>query len=87
LAKGLSRQQLLQYARAGAQARIAELRRELAALEAAFGDGRLAGRQAPTATIAGEKKSRRNMSAAARRRIGQAAKRRWAKWRAEKKAK
>jgi hypothetical protein len=83
LAKALSRQELLSYARAGAQARIDQLRAELAALEAAFG-GR--GRRA-----AGGKRGgggggkKRRMSAEGRKRIADAARRRWAKWRAENK--
>jgi len=83
VAKALSRQELLGYARAGAQARIDQLRAELAALEAAFGGGRgrsAAGRKAPGGT--GKK---RRMSAEGRKRIADAARRRWAKWRADKK--
>ena len=84
MAKALSRQELLGYARAGAQARIDQLRAELAALEAAFGGGRgrsaAAGRKASGGT--GKK---RRMSAEGRKRIADAARRRWAKWRADKK--
>ena len=79
MAKGLSRQQLLQYARAGAEKRIAELRAELAALEGAFGGrgkGRTAGR-----------KRKSGISAEGRKKIADAARKRWAKWRAEKKSK
>ena len=88
MAKALSRQELLSYARAGAQARIDQLRAELAALEAAFGGGR--GRSAAAAagrrTSGGTGKKRR-MSAEGRKRIADAARRRWAKWRADKKGK
>jgi hypothetical protein len=76
----LSRQQLLVYAREGAHTRIVQLRKELAALEAAFG-GR--GRVAKPAAAAAPKK--RRMSAEGRKRIADAARKRWAKWRADKK--
>lgn len=80
MAKSLTRQELLAYARVGAQARIAELRRELAALEAAFD------RKGRGAKAAGDpKSSRRKMSAEGRQKISAAAKLRWAKWRANKK--
>jgi hypothetical protein len=84
LAKALSRQELLSYARAGAQARINQLRAELAALEAAFGGGR--GRRAAGGKRAGGGAGKkRRMSAEGRKRIADAARRRWAKWRAENK--
>ena len=76
----LSQHQLMEYARAGAEARIQQLRAELAALEGAFGRGRgRAGRAA-----AGGPATTRKLSAAGRKRIAAAAKKRWAKWRAEK---
>jgi hypothetical protein len=77
----------MEYAREGAQAHIQRLKAELAALEAAFGGRRVAHRKGKPdgpATVAQQSKKRRKMSAAARKRIGDAAKRRWAKWRAEK---
>lgn len=82
MAKGLSRQELLKYARAGAQARIEQLRAELATLEAAFGRG---GTRAIGTWPVPEKpaRKRRRMSAAGRARIAAAAKARWAKWRKE----
>ena len=81
MVKSLSNKELMTYARLGAEARIAELRAELAALEAAFGSGRGRGDAAAKAP-----RKRRKISAAARKRIGEAAKKRWAKWRAEKKS-
>ena len=72
----LSQTRLKEYARMGAQVRIAELRRELAALEAEFGKG--SGRPKPAG-------GKRKMSAAGRQRIAAAARKRWAKWRAEHK--
>jgi len=83
VAKALSRRDLLSYARAGAQARIDELRAELAALESAFGSGgRSAGKRAAAGGGTGKK---RRMSAEGRKRIADAARKRWAKWRADKK--
>jgi hypothetical protein len=81
LIRGLRRQELLAYAKAGAHARMTELRRELAALEAAFG------RQLPgaKAAVAPQRRRRRTMSAEGRKKISAAAKLRWAKWRAQKK--
>jgi len=86
LAKGLSRNDLLAYARQGAEARIEQLRTELAALEAAFGTGRSGGQRGrgPSAANAQGAPKARKMSAAGRKRIADAARKRWAKWRAEK---
>lgn len=84
MATGLSRKELLHYARAGAQARIEQLRAELASLEAAFGKGRGRAPGRPAANVVAPAK--RKMSAAGRTRIAAAAKKRWAKWRAEKKS-
>jgi len=72
----------MEYARAGAEARIQQLRAELAALEGAFGAGRGRGRAGRGA--AGGPATTRKLSAAGRKRIAAAAKKRWAKWRAEK---
>lgn len=84
MAKALSRQELLRYARAGAQARIEELRAELASLEAAFGTRGGAGRRGRPSGGGEAAPRRRKMSAAGRARIAAAAKKRWAKWRKEK---
>ena len=84
MAKALSRRQLLDYARESAQARIQQLRSELAALEAAFGGGRGRGRRGKAAPpAAAGTPNKRKMSAAGRKRIADAARKRWAKWRAE----
>lgn len=82
LAKALSREQLMMYARAGAQARIAELRAELASLEGAFRGAERPGGRAGT-RVASEVR-RRKLSAAGRKKIADAAKRRWAQWRKAK---
>jgi hypothetical protein len=86
VAKGFSRQELLNLARAGAEARIAQLEAEIAKIRATFGsvaNGR-ARHEGPTAVA---KLRKRRMSAAGRKRIADAARRRWANWRAEKKGK
>jgi len=81
----ISQKELLHYARAGAEARIQELRAELAALEKAFGKG--SGRRAGAASGRAAKGRRKGtMSAEGRQRIAEAARKRWAKWRAEKAA-
>jgi hypothetical protein len=88
LAKGLSRRELLSFARSGAEQRIQELRAELAKLEAAFGRGRRGSRAIGTWPVpekpAGKPRKRRKMSAAGRAKIAAAARARWAKWRKEK---
>jgi hypothetical protein len=91
VAKRLSRQELLAFARAGAEARIAKLQAEIDTIERSVGIGvRRRGRPA-AATSRGAatapSRRRRRMSAQARKKIADAAKRRWAKWRAEKKDK
>jgi len=84
LAKGLSKRELLVFARAGAQARMDALREELAALQAAFGRARRAGSSGRSTRPAPMPRHRRKMSAAARKRISEIQKKRWAKWRKEK---
>ena len=79
MAKGLSHNELLTYARSGAEKRIQELRAELAKLESAFG-----GRRGRSAAPAGAAPKKRKMSKEGRKRIADAARKRWAKWRAEK---
>ena len=89
MVKALSRHELMVYAREGAQARIEQLRVELASLEAAFGSGLGRGRQSDAAAPAvaaprvGAAPHKRKLSAAGRKRIADAAKKRWAKWRSE----
>ena len=79
MAKGMSRETLIALAREGAQARIKALRAELASLESMFG-GERRGRKPGRA--AAPKRRRRKMSAAARKRISDAQKARWAKQKA-----
>jgi hypothetical protein len=74
LAKGLSRQQLLSLARAGAEAKIAELQAQIDAIRRTFG---VRGGAKASATP----RRRRNMSKEGRAKIAAAAKARWAKWR------
>jgi len=91
---GLNRNQLLQLARLGAKARLAELEEERKAIEALIGRGagRATRRRASTAeprTTANESAGRRRtMSSAARRAVSQRMKRYWAERRkAQSKAK
>jgi hypothetical protein len=89
LSKPLSREQLMNYARSGAQARIAELRAELEKLETVFGGSVGGARVTRSQSESGARKvkrRRRKMSPEARKKIGDAARKRWAKWRTEKKA-
>ena len=82
MARGLSRQELFSLARAGAEARIAELQAQIDAIRSTFtGRGRGVGRRA---TAAGKPRKRRKMSKEGRAKIAAAAKARWAKWRKEK---
>jgi len=82
---------LTELAAKGAEVRAAELRRELAALEAHFPtlrDGVRVTRtngttRAAAPTPPAPAAPRRKLSAAARKRIGDAARRRWAKWRSD----
>lgn len=88
----LNRQELLRLARYGAETRIAELEAEIARIRATFKTGGRRGRgdtraigtwpvpEKPVGTLG----KRRKMSAAGRKRIQEALKKRWAKWRAEK---
>ncbi len=84
MAKGVTRENLIALAREGAQARIRALRAELASLESMFGGGAKRGRKGRKAGALKPRK-RRKMSAAARKRISEAQKRRWAKQKAGEK--
>jgi hypothetical protein len=82
----MDRGELLRLARAGAEARLTELRAETDAILLAFPELR-GGRTRAHAVRAGNGQVRRRrsgMSAAARKRIGLAQKRRWAQWRKER---
>lgn len=90
MARGFSQQELLNLARAGAAARIAQLEEEIARIRATFGRGAAPRRARSGGAAAAQTEAprkRRRMSAAGRKRIADAAKRRWAKWRSEQKAK
>jgi hypothetical protein len=78
----MDRQELLRLARAGAEARLAELHAETDAILAAFPELR-GGRTRAHAVGNGQtrRRGRAGMSASARRKIAFAQKRRWAAWR------
>ena len=76
----LSKQQLHDLARHGAKARIAELESELAAIRKAFPDAGGGKRDRKRGRPRGKK--RRKMSPAARKKISDAQKARWAKQKA-----
>jgi hypothetical protein len=90
----MNKSELIQrYARAGALTRLAELKAEIAQIESAFPD--LAGnpvparrgprrpRAAETQTAPAAPKRKRTMSAAARKAIGDAQRKRWAEQKAQ----
>jgi hypothetical protein len=85
----LSRQELHQLAKLGAQARLEELRQEEAAIRRAFPDlfgARSAGRPASADSgDTGVRRRRRGMSAAARRAVSERMKKYWAERRKSKK--
>ena len=89
----MDRSELLQYARLGAQARMNALQQEMDGLRRRFPGltansgqqkGRAAKGAAATASDSGAPVTR-NMSAAARKRISDAAKKRWVEWRKKNK--
>ena len=85
----LNQEQLQRLARLGAQARLDELRREEAAIRAAFPDlfggrGRGRGRKARATATAGQPRRRRGMSAAARKAVSERMRRYWAERRKAK---
>jgi hypothetical protein len=89
----LNRDQLQQLARLGAQARLEELRREEAAIRAAFPDlsaGRGRGRRRraaaaePASAPTGRRRRRRSMSAAARKAVSDRMRKYWAERRKAK---
>ena len=82
---GLNRNQLLQLARLGAKARLAELEEERKAIEGLIGSaasrkagGRRHSTVAKSSATANESTGRRTMSAAARRAVSRRMKRYWA---------
>jgi hypothetical protein len=81
--------ELRQFARVGAEARLAQLQQEIEAIYSMFPDLRSGSpRQAAGATSNGRRKRRRRrrrtMSAAARKAVSLAQKKRWAEWRRKK---
>jgi hypothetical protein len=77
------------WARIGAEARLAALEREIAAIYQVFPDLR-SGRSAPNPYTAGVRKAvegavtrRRRLSPQARKRMAEAQRKRWAEWRAK----
>jgi hypothetical protein len=87
VADAMTREQLFALARLGAEARIAELQAEIEAIQRTFGiagggrRGRKTGRAAGARMV---KPRRRTMSPEARKKISEAAKRRWAAYRAKR---
>jgi hypothetical protein len=83
----LNRDQLQRLARLGAQARLEELRREEAAIRAAFPD--LFGKRARSSgqSSGGRRRRRRGMSAAARKAVSERMRKYWAERRKGKVAK
>jgi hypothetical protein len=85
----MAKSQLHELARAGAQARLAELDQERESLLGMFPDLRGGGRKAKAASVNGtapKRKRRSGMSAEARKAQGERMKAYWAKRRAEKAA-
>ena len=85
----MAKSDLRQWAVKGAEQRLVELAEEARAIFAAFPELRAQGRgfnvhrrrKVTTARITPAKRSRKKMSAAARRKIALAQKKRWADWR------
>ena len=92
MADAMTRNQLVALARLGAEARIAELQAEIDAIRGMFGAPSAARRgRRPGAGLSApatpRKRRRRKMSAQARKKISDAAKKRWAAYRATKRGK
>jgi hypothetical protein len=84
----MNRTELLRLARTGAEARLRDIEAEMDAIVRQFPDLRRGARANGGADGAGARlpRRKRKMSAAGRKRIGEAAKRRWAEWRAKQAA-
>ena len=88
----MAKSDLREWAVKGAEQRLVELAEEARAIFAAFPELRGAGRgfevsrgrKAETASVTPSKRRRKPMSAAARRKIALAQKKRWAEWRKKK---
>ena len=79
----MNQTELVRLARIGAEARIAQLQAEIEAIRRQFPGSSRAGRAAIPGADGAAPRKPRQMSAAARRRISQAAKKRWEQWRKE----
>jgi len=78
----MNQAEIVRLARIGAEARIAQLQAEIEAIRRKFpGSGGSA--RGKSGASDGAPRKPRQMSAAARRRISQAAKKRWEQWRKE----
>lgn len=83
MAQALTDPEVLQAALEGLKLQRARIESQIAAVESAMGGAR----RAPAKTGGGGIRKRRTMSAAARKRIAEAQKERWARYRKEKQAK
>ena len=79
----MDRADLVRLARLGAESRLSELQGEIQAIYRSFPDLRKGTRSAAPSPVS-SKRSRKKMSTAARRKIAQAQKKRWAEWRRKK---
>lgn len=82
----MTQAELRELARVGAEARLAELQREIDAITRAFPDLRSGRHKVRAAPANGRRKRRRRrpMSAAQRKALSLAQKKRWAEWRKKK---
>ena len=89
----MTQEELHRLARLGAETRLGELEREIQSIHGAFPELRRGAPAQPSTTRlakngsatepAVRKRRRRKMSAEARRRIGEAQRKRWAEWKAQ----
>lgn len=82
----MTQRELKELARVGAQARLAELQRDIEAIKRAFPGLGSGVRNTPAAARNGRRKRRRRkpMSAAQKKALSLAQKKRWAEWRKKK---
>ena len=84
----MTEQELRRLARIGAEARLGELQREIEAIQKTFPDLRSGRSRNPSTTAPAEGRKRRRrgrtMSAAAKKAVSLAQKKRWAEWRKNK---
>jgi hypothetical protein len=81
----MTEKELRRLARIGAEARLGELQREIEAIQSAFPDLRSGQLRQPSTSASGKgrkrRRRRRRMSAAAKKAVSVAQKKRWAEWR------